>query len=429
MAVVAVVLLVFPAHGVLTAGTFEALVPPFRLEIVLNADNSFVEAFIPISQTSPIPACVISGTTVMISKTNMKSFVTSSLPGCGSVFSSSFGILSSNLDTSGNPQMKFMNRTGTFTAPITKMTLAVPAGSYCTPSGASVPAAMSVKADGTFTMLVGADKTGFLCNVTGNVLPATPLTLVVRATDCVGFSLSAASYSSSKILLTGKMGTTSFSLSLATCVNAVASPVIYCGAVGSTMVSMALNPDGSYIDHFWNATSVGDVSPCGDTGNYALLPGGVLRRYSFVGMSGNCHNEFFVPFSTLSAIAYTSSAVTLKVGTQVATINAASCVTIPAGRYGGSSGLFNGAATYQADGSFVFYFGKVADGTLSCFVKGKSLAGTPAALFVVLDPSTTCQLVPNKYTYSASTKTITLAGYTADFKSTFSLAMPYLFPL
>ena len=146
-------------------------------------------------------------------------------------------------------------------------------------------------------------------------------------------------------------------------------------------------------------------------------------------MSGNCHNEFFVPFSTLSAIAYTSSAVTLKVGTQVATINAASCVTIPAGRYGGSSGLFNGAATYQADGSFVFYFGKVADGTYSCFVKGKSLAGTSAALFVVLDPSTTCQLVPNKYTYSASTKTITLAGYSADFKSTFSLAMPYLFPL
>jgi hypothetical protein len=411
-----------------TPGFYQVSVPPYVLSFNVEDYGVFTETFNLAKGTSQKAGCVIGGVLAYYNATHLKAIVGSVNDQCGEVFSGSFAVVSSWVDSKGVVNLRFKNSTGTFVAAAARSASPIiPVGRFCTGASAPVAAAFKVlQSGGAYKMLVVAEGTDFKCGVSGTLF-GTSIVKFTQSGDCSDLVIDSGSYSASSktVTLKGSYMGQAATLSMTACsASAVATEMTLCGNVGTTLGGLTLSSEHDISAHYYNSTTTGSSAPCHFNGNYVIMPGGAVLTKGE--MAGFCPDQLGLPLSRITKATYVTGALTLWVGTTQNIFTAAKCSRIPMGRYGAVNTVVNGAVSVAPDGAFVLYLGRASQGTFECQVSGRVLPGPAAGLEALVDDekSTCTNLKMTIFSYSSSKKTITVGG---KFETTsFSLAMPFL---
>ena len=341
----------------------------------------------------------------------------SSGSGCGSVFGpSGLNVGDTTIGTNGAITLKYTNRSGTFTATLTRSTR-IPDGLYTTAKGASISAFLKVQ-DSKYSFAWNASGVNFGCFAAGTLIggPVNVMTVDTvfgtanwQQTDMSKCAdVSKVSYSGGKVTIAFAKGSAELTANSAA---AVAQPQTYCGVIGSWSVNMFIKPDSTMSIEFLENALVGQPS-----GNYCVIGlgyartlDGSLRSVALQGSAGNCASAL-AAINTVTKLTWnTTSVVVTTTAAGTVTLQNSQCFTPPLGSYGGTANGYNVAMNVLPNRGYMFLFGNATQTSFACADYGSFVNSTSGALFVTgtgscsqyLQAATKLSFASNQFTLTA----------------------------
>ena len=368
-------------------GTYTLNLNPLLVTLNVKADMSFTESFDLLTSTNPAPSCVVAG---ILGKVGNKilALTQGGGSGCGPVFGpSGLNVGDTTIGSNGAITLKYTNKTGTFTATLTRSTR-IPDGLYTTAKGASISALLKVL-DSKYYFAWNASGVNFGCFAAGTLIggPVNAMTVDTvfgtanwQQTDkskCA--DVSKVSYSGGKVTIAFAKGSADLTANSAA---AWAQPQTYCGVIGSWSVNMFIKPDSTMSIEFLENAFVGQPSAnyCAFALGYARTLDGSLRSVA-QGSVGDCASAL-AAINTVTKLTWTATSVVVTTtGAGTVTLQNSQCFTPPLGSYGGTANGYNVALNVLPNRGYMFLFGNATQTSFTCTDYGLFVNSTSTALF------------------------------------------------